>query len=563
MPMEKSPSKRSRAPVSLPSPSPKELLRLPGKKALDVILESPTPARLVQSLAEEDLFWLVQDIGPEDALPILSVASNDQWQYLLDLELWDRDRLDTNSLNRWLALLLKADPERFFMWGLRDKTELIELHLYRSIEVRIKEEDQSASDFDDRYFTLDGVFYIRIREEKHEQSVRELLEGLAAHDTNRFHELLLALAGVLPTEVEEGIYRLRNVRLAEKGFLPFEEAIGIYQHLDPRSLLENGRGVRKVLKKPDPSQPTSLSTSLLIQDQDLFYLSLKHIDDGVSMERLHTEFAGMCNQIISADGFGVRDREALASVVRKACGYLDIGLQKLDGNDPARGARVVGKYPLHQIFRVGYGAGLELKWKAEKWLKKSWFVTQALGLAFWGDPWEGVLEGFLKKRPLFYTNLSDGNLYREFKDLSDIEYCREALSRMAAVDRLLSLVLAHTPIAGRMGYQPVRWTNLLLTSWARDHLGLSQHVEPIAVESLKAFFRDLWEKGEKPCRVGANMKRSFGDWLMVRTGLAADALQDQVGSTMDNLFKELENEYGSVSIQDLDPRYVRHFLVAS
>jgi hypothetical protein len=134
---------------------------------------------------------------------------------------------------------------------------------------------------------------------------------------------------------------------------------------------------------------------------------------------------------------------------------------------------------------------------------------------------------------------------------------------MAAVDRLLSLVLAHTPIAGRMGYQPVRWTNLLLTSWARDHLGLSQHVEPIAVESLKAFFRDLWEKGEKPCRVGANMKRSFGDWLMVRTGLAADALQDQVGSTMDNLFKELENEYGSVSIQDLDPRYVRHFLVAS
>jgi hypothetical protein len=49
----------------------------------------------------------------------------------------------------------------------------------------------------------------------------------------------------------------------------------------------------------------------------------------------------------------------------------------------------------------------------------------------------------------------------------------------------------------------------------------------------------------------------------VRTGLAADALQDQVGTTMDSLFNEIENEYGSVSIQDLDPRYVRHFLVAS
>jgi hypothetical protein len=47
-------------------------MALPGKKALDVILESSMPARLVQSLAEEDLFWLVQDIGPEDALPILA-----------------------------------------------------------------------------------------------------------------------------------------------------------------------------------------------------------------------------------------------------------------------------------------------------------------------------------------------------------------------------------------------------------------------------------------------------------------------------------------------------------
>ena len=73
----------------LTRPSPEKLLAAPGKKALRFILDSPTPAHLVQSLAEEDLFWLVQEIGPEDALPILSLASNDQWQYLLDVELWD------------------------------------------------------------------------------------------------------------------------------------------------------------------------------------------------------------------------------------------------------------------------------------------------------------------------------------------------------------------------------------------------------------------------------------------------------------------------------------------
>ena len=125
MRMEKRTPKAPEKPGASSSLSPTELLRLSGKKALDKILDSPMPARLVQSLAEEDLFWLVQDIGPEDALPILSLASNEQWQYLLDLEVWDKDRLEIDSVNQWLGLLLKADPERFLIWGLRENTVVL------------------------------------------------------------------------------------------------------------------------------------------------------------------------------------------------------------------------------------------------------------------------------------------------------------------------------------------------------------------------------------------------------------------------------------------------------
>jgi hypothetical protein len=48
---------------------------------------------------------------------------------------------------------------------------------------------------------------------------------------------------------------------------------------------------------------------------------------------------------------------------------------------------------------------------------------------------------------------------------------------------------------------------------------------------------------------------------MGRSGLAAAEIQNQVGVVLDSLFRELENEYGSVSTEDLDPRYVRHILV--
>ena len=542
--------------------SPKDLLRLPGKKALEVILESPRPVTLVQSLAEEDLFWLVQEIGPEDALPILSLASNDQWQHLLDLELWTKDRLDIDSATGWLHLLLKADPERFLIWGLREQSELIELQLSRQVQVRIKEEDESPSEFDEGFFSFDGVFYIRINDERYEQTIREFLERLAEYDVDRFRQMLLELAGALPAELEERLYRLKKVRLAEKGFLPFEEAVGIYQYLDPHSLFEREPQLSKATPEQQSPQPVPASTSLFMQTQNLFYVSLKRIEDSRILEQLQIEFAGMCNQIVSADGLVVRDKEHLADVVRKACGYVSIGLEKVTGGDPQKATRLLQKFSLHHIFRVGYGTALKLRWKTEKWLKESWFVKQTFGLSFWGDYWEGILEGLLRKRPLFYTSISEGAPYREFETWEEITRCHTALDQITALDHLLSLLFAQSAISHPVpAYQPLTYKNLLLTCWARHYLDLPEETTPLEVDQLRILFRDLWAKETMPYRVGTRMKQAFVDWLQTRSDEAIDEILRRVHKTFERLFGELEKEYGSVSLKDLDPRYMKHFLV--
>ncbi|MCK4389935.1 MAG: hypothetical protein KAV83_06840 [Desulfobacterales bacterium] len=540
----------------------KDLLRLPGKKALERILDSPIPATLVQSLAEEDLFWLVQEIGVEDALPVLSVASNDQWQYLLDMELWTKDRLEIDSVNRWLGLLLKADPERFLIWGLREQIDLIELHLFKHIDVRIREHDESPSDFEEGYFTLDNLFYIRIKHDKYEQTIRELLERLARHDLNKFRQVLLELAGVISAETEEKIYRFRNARLAEKGFLPFEEAIGIYQYFDPQRLVEKGPLLRKVSQDQELPQPVPASTSLLIQDQDLFYLSLKQLKDTHILERLQMEFTSMCNQIVSADALVVRDKENLVGVVRKACGYLSIGIEKVTGGGPKKAVRLLQRFPLHHIFRVGYGTALKLRWETEKWLKESWFARQGFGLSFWGDDWGAILEGLLRRRPLYYTSFSEGQPYREFKTLEDITHCHRALDQTMALDHLLSLLFAQTAVAHPVqAYYPVTYKNLLLTCWAKHHLGLAQETKPLATKELKVFFKDLWVKEAWPYRLNIKMKQAFLDWLQMRSDQSMAEIPGQVGRILDFIFDELEKEYGSVSVKDLDPRYIKHFLV--
>ncbi|MBU4413775.1 MAG: hypothetical protein KJ976_01545, partial [Proteobacteria bacterium] len=80
----------------------KEILSLPPEKALDRILDSPQPAAIVHSFPEEDFYFLINDIGLEDSLQLLSLASDKQLEYILDIEVWERDRISVNRVTKWL-----------------------------------------------------------------------------------------------------------------------------------------------------------------------------------------------------------------------------------------------------------------------------------------------------------------------------------------------------------------------------------------------------------------------------------------------------------------------------
>ena len=147
----------------------REILKLAPPKALDAILNATQPAALVHSFAEEDLYFLIHDIGIEDSLELLSLASNRQWEYLLDIELWEKDRIEMGYFTRWLDLLFKVDPKRFIKWFLDEKTELGEFYLFKNIEIKIRESDQDPSEFGEEFFTFDDTVYVRLREDVFKQ----------------------------------------------------------------------------------------------------------------------------------------------------------------------------------------------------------------------------------------------------------------------------------------------------------------------------------------------------------------------------------------------------------
>jgi len=559
----------------------KEIIALSSEKALGRILEAKHPAALIHSFPEQDFYFLVHDIGLNDSYELLALASDRQWDYILDVELWERDRIDTGSVTRWFDILFQAAPDRFIKWAIEKKSDLIEYYLYNNIRVAIREHDQDPSTLGKDFVTIDDIFYIKVLdhpeyeapepeaetdEEKPGKAQREefiikMLEKIAEHDHKKYQQILFESLSVLPAEMEEEFYRIRNVRLAEKGFLPFHEAAGIYSPLKPEALVRR----KKISKRRDEYvslMPVPLYPYGMLKEDNLFAMSLNRISAGEVLQNLQVEFAALCNQIIAADQKNIKSRDELKEVVRKACGYLSIGLERLlkagQKADTGRTAAMIEQYHVAHIFRTGFGLALELKESAKKWVQSAWFAKFGLPLSFWGEEWMGVLGGLLIKKPLYFDNFKTGRIYREFAALSEVEECERVLESVMAFDDLMRLM---TVEISQVQDRFLNHKKIILTLFARYRLGLPEEVAPVPFDDFMRFFRSMWAKGRRPRKTDILIKESFLSWVSERAGIKSSEITRLLGQTFEDLFAEIENEYGRIAFKDLDPRYISLFLL--
>jgi uncharacterized protein DUF6178 len=571
-----------------------DVLLLPAEQALDRIHEAKHPVALVHSFPEEDLYFLIHDLGPEDALSLLALASNRQREYIIDVAAWRRDRLHLQTMTRWLFLMLSADPHRVISWLYTEKSDLLELFLFRNIEVGIREHDQDPSIFGDGFFTYDDVYYVRIldnpflsekealsegAESRTEDSqrrlfLRKLLALIADEDHFRYQQLLHAATHLLPAEVEEEAYRLRNVRLAEKGFLPFDEAVGIYQSpkadvLKTQPIKSFGADQSEGLLAAVPHYPVKL-----LQKGSPFVDALQTIESSLGVQQIQTEFASLCNQLISADQKSITDKSHLVPIVKKVCGYLNIGLDVSSTEAPGVEksvklqaiASLIQRVPLVNIFQLGYSRALKLKWQAQRWRKTAWFENNGLPLTFWGEAWLGVLGGLLLEKPLCYDNYQTGEtLYREFSSLQDIKEAQVVLDQIIAMDALLAQM---APICQQGEDHLLTYQNLILTLFARHESSavsdtkseVLNTLSPLSLDEFETFFHRLFgydkETPSPPKKTTHEVKTAFLNWLSKQSEAPAADITKRLGSTLDNLFEDVDAELGAISPNDLDPRFI-------
>lgn len=565
----------------------RDILVSDGAQALDMILEAPSPAVLIQSFPDQDLYYLMHKIGVHDFIPVLALAASSQWEYILDVEVWDDDRLNPHMMTQVFSFLFKADPQRLLRWTIMEKPDFIEYYLSQKMHVVIREHDEvPPEDFDD-YITLDDKFYFRFpgRQSGTEQDpegdllpqdapqedglpddapelIEQMLKTLAAMDLSVLHGLFLETLSLLPAEVEEEQFRQKNIRLAEKGFLPTHEAVGIYQPIAGKNLPHRPR-ISRTLQAGDPDIPMPpMYFTQFLKGDNLFAKALEQLNRQGGIPDLDSEIAALINKVISADRIKIRNRESIEKPLEKTIATLSLGLEVLMSDTDVRvetAVDLIEKYFLEDIFRTGSREGAKLQTMARNWYKESFLLEKNLPLSFLGEAYLGIIGGLMVQRPMFFADYADKVLYRNFAGLSDIRATRRQLDEIICLDDFLKCldVDITTFTFGVLTYK-----SMILTLWARDRMGLNQSaplsLAPIELTEFKKFFSQLF--GSKGT-IGDTRAKDLGLWAARASGVHEADLATALQGILYGLLQELESEYGHVRVKDLDPRFMPMFLL--
>jgi len=401
-----------RAFLALPFAEKRSYLRTrPAKEQMDLILADRSAKSLTASLEPQEFFWLVKEIGETDALELLQLASPEQCVFLMDLEVWQGWQFSQDKACEWLAFFLEGGEPRIHELLRHLDFEFLELFLGRELVVAGGIGDQSndeerLADYD---HTFDDVFFLSFKNPKHSQLIGSFLSLLIKLDNPLYTALMESIRGEVDLELEEQCYRFRSGRLEDLGFPPLEEALSIYARVNPDQFELYGD------KRLDLAGEGGALVPVTPPAGTLFARALA----AAGSPALLQELSYLVNSALVAEGEAFKEPDALAGILQRVCGYLNIALERLSGGDQQRAASLLTGEPLKRLFQLGFSIVLELKFTAQH-VQTSDYASEKL------------LAGLKGKRPRFFRGLDPDGIdgYREFRDLADVERTADLLSHL-------------------------------------------------------------------------------------------------------------------------------------
>lgn len=523
-----------------------------GYRRIDALLAHDNAAEVIAALSPNEVFELVHEVGFEDAQPLIELATPAQIQGCFDLEAWDKDELEVETLKPWLRALAEAGFEKTGeVWGALD-AELRALILQRQVLVYDTTMNEGPAEDNDEPImpTPDRFFLLELKGDEDMQRVtQQLVEDLYRADMQLARHTIMSARSEPPAELEEMSYRWRSARLADLGYVDFYDALDLFRPLpvDQVVIGENSHEVQAV----DDTSRMPLSVAEEVLGRNFLARVIAAIDDNVEAERLEQALMVLVNKVLAAG----RAKPGEAEVVRRGALYatstLSLGLEVVSRGDIERAKAALVSVSLTRLFRVGYTVTVKLAKLAIALAPRS--VTA-------GSPARDLVAGLCSPRPLFSRAADEPPMVgmRPFESSADLRRAGEILSgltiRIALVESLGVDVIA---MAGAPEPRP-ELDDFLRTAVARAATGGELRADALSQAELSALRRSAFSATKLTTTARLAGHDAIGKRLGAAQLQASGAI---VMRLIDGWLDDLERIFGTLQDDAVDPRFVEGVLV--
>jgi hypothetical protein len=427
-----------------------EPLSLDARDDLHVLvpaLPSPTFVRIARRLQAESRLDL-----------LLPHATPEQLSSLLDLDGWVRDRIDIRRARVWLHAIAEHAPVDKPRGALADLIYQMDPELWTVALAAGTVVVEIAADQDDArdevaaelgslraWETPDGFFMVGVPDDELGLRTLRTIQCVYEDDLEEGRKLCLSIQSLVPSIAEEELLRFRNGRLADLGFVEWEEAMKLLQPLDHRvaaelqaldfAHLRRGSGLERTVRWSGPELLRRVM------------LRLSPEEHGIRVQELLL----LVNEVGSAQRFDPGDEALAQRAIDQTQSTLGLGLELL-GRATPRGMEVdaflverVGAIGLRLVFRVGYGA-LDKVRKAAVLLHRGGRVSLSAPGSLLDRPWGpaiAALSGVYPELPLGPSEAerplgggSKGGGTRPLRSLDDVAKATLYVAQASALSRL-------------------------------------------------------------------------------------------------------------------------------
>ncbi len=396
---------------------------------IDAILRQPDAEKIFQSLDAPALYRLMKRAGWDQSYDLVQYATPDQIQVFVDFDCWQRDRMLPENMDKWLRALVGEADDEHFKQVCRDLDPEV-MAMFFKANLRVEHTDEEGrppphlEEEGNVEVTPDNWYAVAYPgDEDRAALLRTLIDRLYHVDRVLAWTLLEAVRWELMSEMEEKAYRWRNSRLEEFGFVKREEAVEIYQFVEPvdyRQRLEEDEADERTAV--DPPERLDLPAVFREEFDEEFYVfeAVKPLRNDEFLRRILFEFRALINRAMIADGIEPGEIKSGREVVRRTLGYASLGLEFLSEKDLDRAQSLLIERPVKEIFQVGYSLASKLQSKMESLRDNptlSLIENDELSLLSPDD--RAVAESLLRRRPTFAEDRRTFDLFKTQDQLDE------------------------------------------------------------------------------------------------------------------------------------------------